>query len=220
MSLYYSEFQSTHPCGVRPPFCLHAVSAWSFQSTHPCGVRPFVGYSTRAIFLVSIHAPLRGATSLPKAHSADTMSFNPRTPAGCDPLCYCPQGVAIAFQSTHPCGVRRPLNPPPAQADTGFNPRTPAGCDRGKQKSRLLRAWFQSTHPCGVRPTIRAFIAPAQLSFNPRTPAGCDAIILLPRPPARTFQSTHPCGVRLFSTNFLIRSRSFQSTHPCGVRRN
>ena len=55
---------------------------------------------------VSIHAPLRGATLISNGSSL----------------------IINAFQSTHPCGVRRGS---PALCCTypGFNPRTPAGCD-------------------------------------------------------------------------------------------
>ena len=55
-----------------------------FQSTHPCGVRQEILDDMQAIFEVSIHAPVWGAT---------------------DQLC--PIDYRALFQSTHPCGVRR-----------------------------------------------------------------------------------------------------------------
>ncbi len=43
----FVEFQSTHPCGVRPATSRTLrLCVWTFQSTHPCGVRPaFEGVS-------------------------------------------------------------------------------------------------------------------------------------------------------------------------------
>ena len=35
-----SQFQSTHPCGVRPATAWVMPRSMRFQSTHPCGVRP------------------------------------------------------------------------------------------------------------------------------------------------------------------------------------
>jgi len=101
-----SEFQSTHPCGVRLTnlarqcpdrgVSIHAplrgATLYSlrsnlptprFQSTHPCGVRPQ---------LIAMGRPHR--------------RFNPRTPAGCD------GSLAPALWRMF-----------------SFNPRTPAGCD-------------------------------------------------------------------------------------------
>ena len=76
---------------------------------------------------VSIHAPLRGATL------AGVLMSAPR-----------------AFQSTHPCGVR--LKPTGfVIVFSSFNPRTPAGCD-----------------------ITDVGILHIEWGFNPRTPAGCD----------------------------------------------
>ena len=36
---FSSEFQSTHPCGVRPTVSTLDGKVTQFQSTHPCGVR-------------------------------------------------------------------------------------------------------------------------------------------------------------------------------------
>ena len=78
------EFQSTHPCGVRPAAALpEAVASGfnprtpvgcdrdlgnvnnaieEFQSTHPCGVRQEIPLTELRSYSVSIHAPLWGAT--------------------------------------------------------------------------------------------------------------------------------------------------------------
>ena len=131
------------------------VPSWTsfqFQSTHSCGVR---------------HVPFLGI-----CHKCQ--SFNPRTPAGCDPFVEYLSHVVERFQSTHPCGVRLTpscLNPPLTK--------------------------FQSTHPCGVRRLSTPAGPGGRGSFNPRTPAGCDSFPLCGRIIFSWFQSTHPCGVRL-----------------------
>jgi len=79
-------FQSTRPCGARPPSCRRSrpscisfnprapagrdakersrdAIAAVFQSTRPCGARPGEACVGCALLSVSIHAPLRGATS-------------------------------------------------------------------------------------------------------------------------------------------------------------
>ena len=101
------------------------------------------------------------------------MSFNPRTPAGCDlPEGYTPQRLYDV--STH-----APLRGATCEGvlfcwnHGSFNPRTPAGCDgismaltlfskvsthaplRGATLTivqPLTPKQFQPTHPCGVRP--------------------------------------------------------------------
>ena len=122
-------------------------------------------------------------------------NFNPRTPVGCDAAeraigC----GLQI-FQSTHPSGVRLPLNPPYIPTRTfqsthpsgvrpsggrsemgtrpDFNPRTPVGCDVAPNTYKYAGTQFQSTHPSGVRPAGRNG-RPGLRNFNPRTPVGCD----------------------------------------------
>src|SRR5690606_35871202 len=58
------------------------------------------------------------------------LSFNPRTPVGCDER---------EFPGSQP------------QPEGGFNPRTPVGCDGGWKVDPISNLPFQSTHPCGVR---------------------------------------------------------------------
>ena len=55
-------FQSTRPCGARQkPRGLARDSRW-FQSTRPCGARLGFQSGYFALIIVSIHAPMRGAT--------------------------------------------------------------------------------------------------------------------------------------------------------------
>ena len=98
------QFQSTHPCGVRPNRLKVQPSHGLFQSTHPCGVRQLIKRSAscaecfnprtrvgcdictyQAITQsdVSIHAPVWGATARRQCHAINH-GFNPRTRVGCD----------------------------------------------------------------------------------------------------------------------------------------
>ena len=77
-------FQSTRPCGARL-FCRRNVFfVLLFQSTRPCGARPHPPPSARRPAPVSIHAPMRGATSSSRLFSSVWPSFNPRAHAGRD----------------------------------------------------------------------------------------------------------------------------------------
>ena len=99
------EFQSTHPRGVRHPHdvrhrqrirfnprtregcdgmrvTLNGILRM-FQSTHPRGVRQD-DFGEGRWTLVSIHAPARGATSIPTLQNPRQTCFNPRTREGCD----------------------------------------------------------------------------------------------------------------------------------------
>ena len=68
MGALESEFQSTHPRGVRPIGAGYMKSCMIFQSTHPRGVRP--------------PEPIRSANFTPY--------FNPRTREGCDAVVHDP----------------------------------------------------------------------------------------------------------------------------------
>ena len=55
-----------------------------FQSTHPRGVRLNGKPSAREVKMVSIHAPAWGATRTTSCANASGACFNPRTRVGCD----------------------------------------------------------------------------------------------------------------------------------------
>ena len=79
-------FQSTHPCGVRHGTILHYCPDCLVSIHAPLrGATEFLTITTGEKW-VSIHAPLRGATVMRSRLSPAAVSFNPRTPAGCDPL--------------------------------------------------------------------------------------------------------------------------------------
>ena len=123
-----SQFQSTHPRGVRRlPAGRHEIPD-RFQSTHPRGVRP--GERHAAFFCSSFQSThprgvrLSGAVKSPGAF----LGFNPRTRVGCDCGCWCGP-----------------------TASSRFNPRTRVGCDLPALAPFSFIVRFQSTHPRGVR---------------------------------------------------------------------
>ena len=78
-----SQFQSTHPRGVRLKSVPLLRLSFKFQSTHPRGVR-------------------RRYRVTRQSHG----SFNPRTHEGCDLCVIYRHSENKMFQSTHPRGVR------------------------------------------------------------------------------------------------------------------
>ena len=177
---------------------LHTRNA--FQSTHPCGVRQPVTYNVE-FSDVSIHAPVWGATAIDHEFG-NLVSFNPRTRVGCDnqiahntaqltvsihapvwgaTLTTWLSVVDLAFQSTHPCGVR-PLGVGATSTITPVSIHAPVWGATYATALFTSSKLFQSTHPCGVRQTMRK-------QFDR----------------AAAFQSTHPCGVRLAAVS---RTRS------------
>ncbi len=145
-----------------------------FQSTHPHGVRLNGFKEDSAEYVVSIHAPARGATESRIRRVSPYRRFNPRTRTGCDALPAL-SGLSVCTVSIHA----------PARGATSDITST-VGVITG----------FQSTHPHGVRPKAGkpklievsvSIHAPARgatryftvsfappPSFNPRTRTGCD----------------------------------------------
>ena len=134
---------------------------------------------------VSIHAPLRGATfklHLPFSFhgrfnprtpagcdyftpsvTSWFQSFNPRTPAGCDSPTTQRSMLAIMFQSTHPCGVRRKSG-----SSGGVTICVSIHAPLRGATYCFWAIWFsensfQSTHPCGVRLFLCKLLNPFQI---------------------------------------------------------
>ena len=123
----FELFQSTHPCGVRR-MTREAVGALVVSIHAPVRGATRKASLAELVAKVSIHAPVRGATPHRLSCALLQLGFNPRTRAGCD-VNYKPiKGKARQFQSTHPCGVRHKSH---------------------NALSSIIV--FQSTHPCGVR---------------------------------------------------------------------
>ena len=149
--------------------------AIKFQSTRPYGARRCWHGFQHGKVVVSIHAPVRGATHFGAPNS---------TPAS-------------LFQSTRPYGARRTLHRRRTPS-LCFNPRARTGRDstnlhadyktfrvsihapvRGATSSacrlRMRFRMFQSTRPYGARHCDRC-LRSASLSFNPRARTGRDLV--------------------------------------------
>ena len=206
-----------------------------FQSTHPCGVRPPVAINFVAIF-VSIHAPVWGATYY-KNYRPKRSKFQSTHPCGVRLPSCCGADYHSTFQSTHPCGVR-PLTNPHYCGDNLFQSTHPCGV-----RPKALYLGDTVTHVSIHAPVWGATDSFYEgfyfRCFNPRTRVGCDTrLAWIPR--TVWFQSTHPCGVRRVGFDWLATGNgvsihapvwgatipchltyahmTFQSTHPCGVR--
>ena len=121
---------------------------------------------------VSIHAPVRGATSSPNRSRSCCRSFNPRARAGRDCALarfrialevsiHAPVRGATrrlpSFSFTLPVSIHAPVRGATgtgARASFGigrFNPRARAGRDTYRLAMASDRSSFQSTRPCGAR---------------------------------------------------------------------
>ena len=193
-----------------------APSRWlyiAFQSTHPRRVRRDGGDRYYDSSDVSIHAPTQGATNNFSGHLASSLSFNPRTHAGCDFVrlehraarvvsIHAPtQGATLGLvgrklgqdvsihaptQGATPnlaAGVRLVSIHAPTQGATRKAPPT----------VRHRHVSIHAPTGCDV-PSIR--LHRCVLRFNPRTHAGCDGDTAEPDGAPAQFQSTHPRRVR------------------------
>ena len=193
------------------------------------------------IQLVSIHAPLRGATL------GDFYTYD----------------GSIWFQSTRPCEARQVSTAGGFLGHSGFNPRALARRDSYPKTKCCLICGFQSTRPCEARlfldrdfsfmsevsihaplrgATVKRLPKPKKCrGFNPRALARRDSAKLPGRlvhivsihAPLRgatirricffcrffKFQSTRPCEARPSCTCPPAAFAPFQSTRPCEARR-
>ena len=77
-------FQSTLPCGERPKVVSYMTKYMTFQSTLPCGERRDLGIDIPGAPVISIHAPVWGATQLLICSLTMIFNFNPRSRVGSD----------------------------------------------------------------------------------------------------------------------------------------
>ncbi len=77
-------FQSTLPRGERQPWAYLIACGAKFQSTLPRGERPAAVVVAHLAFLISIHAPARGATWCCRFPCSFRWYFNPRSREGSD----------------------------------------------------------------------------------------------------------------------------------------
>ena len=170
-----------------------------------------------SLLRISIHAPTRGATLALWNCSSVNPYFNPRTHTGCDMFSNMSRYSDVAFQSTHPHGVRlwlRELN----STYKGFQSTHPHGVRLSLNRAPVMCKIFQSTHPHGVRPKTENADREVEV-FQSTHPHG---VRHYPKfklyTPINTFQSTHPHGVRHDPKMDKHYITKFQSTHPHGVR--
>ena len=168
----------------------------AFQPTRPRGARRFPSDVDYSHYVVSTHAPTRGATALVLRGFKQLIEFQPTRPRGARRL--------AALKADHDVGVSThaptrgatsamalALNLP-----TGFNPRAHAG--RDFTRCVIVRTW-----PC----------------FNPRAHAGRDQPLPSQPPQLVTFQPTRPRGARLCGSRRPMYSTAmFQPTRPRGAR--
>ena len=161
-------------------------------------------------YLVSIHAPVKDATSFANVPFLAPTGFNPRTRKGCD------INVIIGLQIYH-C----------------FNPRTRKGCDPIITRTLRRHCGFNPRTRKGCDTIARDFNRDVQ-RFNPRTRKGCDFArymqpdLVLVSIHAPVKDATNPGNVRRYVGGFNPRTRKgcdpfqrlmfrlprFQSTHP------
>ena len=100
-----------------------------FQSTPPCGGRPVDFRWSDTEVAVSIHAPVRGATSWDGTRKMHDKKFQSTPPCGGRPGPGLLTTSALRFQSTPPCGGRQVSGLICRCSQRGFNPRPRAGGD-------------------------------------------------------------------------------------------
>ncbi len=172
--------------------CSAAVDV--FQSTPPRGGRRRASSLVAVTWIVSIHAPARGATRdelvAPQRHRC---SFNPRPRAGRDAR------RAVAIDHGHDVSIHAPARGATTRcvrccaADDGFNPRPRAGGDCSRPYRTCMPIAFQSTPPRGGRRIWRGLHFSIVSIHAPR--AGGDASQVL-NGSLLVFQSTPPRGGR------------------------
>ena len=170
--LYYRVFQFTHPGGVRPSRTTATTHADTFQFTHPGGVRPQSPTIGTLSLSVSIHAPGRGATSHYSFLFSRRESFNSRTREGCDVIVH----LLIGKQSVsiHAPGRGATFSKTSVPMWSGrFNSRTREGCDRSNYNDTICNLCFNSRTREGC--DSKLFGCSLHHScFNSRTREGCD----------------------------------------------
>src|SRR6185437_8056382 len=143
-------FQSTRPSGARHLTESRIFNLPWFQSTRPCGARRDRVPKHNCETDVSIHAPLRGATSSAKPSRTRVHGFNPRAPAGRD----CKNG--ISSYEVGRVSIHAPLRGATKLAEN-FAPLATVSTHaplRGATSPCAFCArlkLFQSTRPCGAR---------------------------------------------------------------------
>ena len=99
-------FQFTLPCGERPIYNHWFIIFIEFQFTLPCGERLAALQLLNLTVVISIHAPVWGATYSDMKRGEPGYNFNSRSRVGSDFACFCINNRIYKFQFTLPCGER------------------------------------------------------------------------------------------------------------------
>ena len=103
------RFQSTLPYGERPGNLPILLKLPVFQSTLPYGERRVPSLDPVGNHVVSIHAPVWGATVVVLSDEIIKDGFNPRSRMGSDKGADTAHHIVPLFQSTLPYGERRSM---------------------------------------------------------------------------------------------------------------
>ena len=192
-------FQSTRPCGARPPTtCANEEDSWPgvsihapvwgatrrgrcasrcwmvFQSTRPCGARPLTRRSV-ARTPRSFNPRARvGRDICHRGMGSCAMSFNPRARVGRDDRARADMGRKSSFNPRARVG-RDPVVRPGAAFGRVVSIHAPVWGATSSSGVVSMLSRFQSTRPCGARPhaIVRAgYVTPC---FNPRARVGRDS---------------------------------------------
>ena len=164
--------------------------------------------------VVSIHAPVRGATRL-RSYFSSYRGFNPRARTGRDRFDHV--SVALERQCFNPrARTGRDTIDRALLATDGFNPRARTGRDDYCADISKV-SMFQSTRPYGARPVSQRQRVRARYVSIHAPVRGATRVICAVDSNGR-FQSTRPYGARRSLGRNSISGGQFQSTRPYGAR--
>ncbi len=163
-------FQSTLPRGERHLADAEMEIENEFQSTLPRGERRLLRTLLPSNYIVSIHAPARGATTDQPSGKSCCAGFNPRSREGSDAILIFRFGGNQVFQSTLPRGERRGYRGLIQKSESRFNPRSREGSDVSARRKATTRFMFQSTLPRGER-HVETDMSPDSLLVSIHAPA-------------------------------------------------
>ena len=188
VSIIYAEFQSALPRGERPLYLRYHPERMHFNPRSREG-SDVANVNFCMNFKISIHAPARGATSIPCMGKCVCPDFNPRSREGSD---------AASVIDGH-------------DGESDFNPRSREGSDSWRDSGMTAIKKFQSTLPrgerlyncCRIRPIIIISI------HAPARGATMYAVVFIIR---GVFQSTLPRGERHYK-GILSKCEKWISIH-------
>ena len=194
VSIIYAEFQSALPRGERPLYLRYHPERMHFNPRSREG-SDVANVNFCMNFKISIHAPARGATSIPCMGKCVCPDFNPRSREGSD---------AASVIDGH-------------DGESDFNPRSREGSDSWRDSGMTAIKKFQSTLPRGERRDRRVREAGTR-NFNPRSREGSDSSHFLSVLPAQTISIHAPARGATALVSFVRTILRFQSTLPRGER--